>query len=60
MTKPETLGPDTSRKEAGTLVSRYSLLLENSFAHLIQKYNKKLLKIIFRFEPSIFYFDIFQ
>ena len=24
MTKPETLGPDTSRKEAGTLVSRYS------------------------------------
>ncbi len=24
MTKPETLGPDASRKEAGTLVSRYS------------------------------------
>jgi hypothetical protein len=24
MTKPETLGPDTSRKEAGTLVSRYN------------------------------------
>ena len=48
MTKPETLGPDTSRKEAGTLVSRYNLL-EDSFTHLIQKYNKKLLEIFFRF-----------
>src|SRR5687768_5083562 len=40
-TKPETLGPDTSSKEAGTLVSRYNLL-KNSFTHLIHKHNKKL------------------
>jgi hypothetical protein len=55
MTKPETLGPDTSRKEAGTLVSRYNFTGKQfctSHSEIQQKIIKNYL--------SICVFDIFQ
>ena len=49
MTKPETLGPDTSRKEAGTLVSRYNFT-GKQFCTSHSGIQQKIIKIFFRFE----------
>lgn len=48
VTKPETLGPDTSRKEAGTLVSRYNFT-ENQFYISHSEIQQEIIKIFFRF-----------
>ncbi|MCC2680772.1 MAG: hypothetical protein K0S36_336 [Nitrosospira multiformis] len=50
ITKPETLGPDTSRKEAGTLVSRYNFT-GKQFCTSHSEIQQKIIKIFFRFAP---------